>query len=243
MILTWIARPNSSAAIRIPVRLVLQLSTSVCLPKPVYGLSCWNYDDCPAAQVCIKARICACGARCFKSRRGYCEPASIQNCNMDIDCGDEYSCARDLECVVNPCYATEDCPLGGKCEPDVPGQCWTHKECGDDNYCKGLRICPANAECADIDKPGECAPTEDAGGCCDSYFACGPGLRCISSVEKNECELDISAVCVPYGQYNSVCYTDSDCAPSRECMGVKICACGLDGCDDPPQAGACVLKL
>ena len=217
-------------------------STAVCLPKPEFGLTCWNYKDCPDSQVCIKARLCACGARCFKSSRGFCEPASQQNCNADIDCGSNYSCARDLECVVNPCFSTNDCPLGGMCKPDVPGSCWTHQECGDGNYCKGLRICPSDATCPEDDKPGMCAPEEEKGGCCDSYFACGVGLQCISAVSKTGCKLDISAVCVPYGVFNTDCYTDDDCSPNRKCEGQSICACGLEDCNTPVAAGKCVLK-
>ena len=217
-------------------------STSVCLPKPEYGISCWNYQDCPESQVCLKARICACGARCFKSGRGFCEPASQQVCNSDLDCGGSYSCARDLECVVNPCNATDDCPLGGQCHADMPGSCWNHKDCGDGSYCKGLRICPADAICDDIDKAGECAPKEEVGACCDSYFACTTGLRCMSSVAKTQCTLDVSSVCVPYGVFNQSCFSDAECAENRICMGQKMCACGLEGCDDPPTPGQCVLK-
>ena len=216
--------------------------TAVCLPKPDFGINCWNYEDCPDAQVCIKSRICACGARCFKSGRGWCEPASQQGCNSDLDCGESYSCARDLECVLNPCNATHNCPLGGLCQPDVPGSCWNHKDCGDGNYCKGLRICPVDAICDEIDKPGECAPKEDVGACCDSYLACKGGLRCVSGINKSQCSLDVTSICVPYGVFNESCFTDAECADNRQCVGQTMCGCGIEGCDALPAPGNCVLK-
>lgn len=217
-------------------------STAVCLPEPEYGINCWNYMDCPEAMVCLKARICACGARCHKSGRGFCQPASAQVCNSNLDCGDSYSCARELECIVNPCNATDDCPLGGKCQADMPGSCWNHSTCGDGSYCKGLRICPADAVCNDIDKPGVCATKETEGACCESYFACDGGLRCISAVSKTQCTLDISSICVPYGVFNASCFTDDDCAENRKCTGQTTCPCGTEGCDEAPSAGQCVLK-
>ena len=102
--------------------------------------------------------------------------------------------------------------------------------------------CPADATCPEVDKPGLCAPEEEAGGCCDSYFACGTGLRCVSAVSKTSCKLDVSAICVPFGVFNSACYTDEECSPNRECSGQQMCACGLEGCDTPPKPGNCVLK-
>ena len=216
--------------------------TAVCLPKPDFGINCWNFEDCPASQVCIKSRICACGARCFKSGRGWCEPASQQGCNSDLDCGESYSCARDLECVLNPCNATDNCPLGGLCHPDVPGSCWNHKDCGEGNYCKGLRICPVDAVCEEMDKAGECAPKEDVGACCDSYLACQPGLRCVSGINKSQCALDVTSICVPYGVFNQSCYTDDECAENRFCSGQALCGCGIEGCDALPSPGTCVLK-
>jgi hypothetical protein len=216
--------------------------TAVCLPKPDFGINCWNYEDCPDAQVCIKSRICACGARCFKSGRGWCEPASAMGCNSDLDCGESYSCARDLECVLNPCNASNNCPLGGMCEPDMPGSCWNHKDCGDGNYCQGLRICPADAVCDEIDKPGACAPKEEIGACCDSYLACQPGLRCVSGINESQCKLDVTSICVPYGVFNESCFTDEECADNRHCVGQVMCGCGIEGCDVVPAAGQCVLK-
>jgi hypothetical protein len=225
---------NSNSTISCPPN-----GTSVCLPKVDYGESCWNYFDCPAGMVCNMSRICACNARCGKSHEGTCQLASEQTCNSNSDCGTDSTCARNLECLFNPCFPTDNCSLGGLCMPTQLGLCWGHSSCGEDMYCKGLKLCPANTECPDNDQPGECAPQEEIGGCCTSYFACGAGLRCMSAVNKDECILDVSSTCVPYGKYNEVCYADEDCAPNRKCVGASICACGQDGCT--PKAGSCAL--
>jgi len=215
------------------------MDTATCLPVPDYGDSCWNFMDCPTGMVCNRVFVCPCNARCWRSREGACELASEQFCNSNIDCGGEYTCARDLECLFNPCISSDDCGLGGKCHLTLPGQCWSHAECGDGNYCKGLSLCPSDTTCPDNDQPGQCAPQEEAGACCQSYFACGPGLRCLSTVTKTECELDPSSVCVPFGTFNQDCFSDADCAANRKCVGAKVCPCGVSSCTDPPQAGSC----
>ena len=215
------------------------MDTATCLPVPDYGDSCWNFMDCPAGMVCNRVHVCPCNARCWRSHEGACELASEQYCNSDIDCGGEYTCARDLECLFNPCISSDDCGLGGECHLTLPGQCWSHAECGEGSYCKGLSLCPSDTTCPDNDQPGQCAPQEDAGACCQSYFACGAGLRCLSTVTKTECKLDPSSVCVPFGTYNQDCFSDADCAPNRQCVGAKVCACGVQSCTDAPQAGTC----
>jgi hypothetical protein len=213
--------------------------TSVCLPEPKIGKSCWNYQDCPEAMVCNKVNICGCNARCYKSHEGYCEAASGNYCNGDIDCGTDYTCATDHECELNPCAVDPDCPTAGRCHAKSEG-CWNHNVCETTEYCKGLEVCPPDSACPDTDKAGSCAPKGQLGECCDSYLGCGSGLRCVSAVTKSSCALDLTSVCVPYGQFNELCYTDTDCAENRKCSDQQICACG--DCEALPKAGTCVLK-
>jgi len=215
-------------------------ATAVCVPEPVIGETCYNYFDCPAGLVCNNAFICACNARCWRSMMGDCELPSEQFCNANTDCGTDSTCARDWECLFNPCFNTQDCALGGKCQKDKPGQCWSHYDCEADHYCKGLAICPSNTTCPQNDEPGVCAPEEEAGACCNSYFACGDGTRCVSAATNTECVLDVSSTCVPFTQFNVTCYSDEDCADSRYCEGQVVCPCGAEDCT--PQEGNCVLK-
>ena len=218
-------------------------STATCVPVPTYGEDCWNYTDCIEGQVCNQAFICACGARCVKSRPGWCGSALGQSCKTNIDCGTGSSCAIDSECKINPCFNNNDCPIAGKCKPKEAGRCWGHDECPIDQYCKGLTLCPNDTECSDPDTSGECSPLEGLGACCETYKACEAGLRCISTAYMTGCVLDVSAVCVPRKDQlaNGTCFTDQDCSDGRVCQNTNVCACGLAGCETPPQAGQCVL--
>ena len=216
--------------------------TAVCLPAPKLGETCWNYLDCPPANVCNEAFVCACGAMCHRSRNGYCSPAATQYCNSNSDCGDSFVCARDYECIANPCFVNNDCAQGGVCKPKNDVDCWNSSVCGDGNYCKGLRICPANTTCTEPDKSGVCAPLGGPGECCSSYYGCDDGLRCISAIGRSGCSLDASSVCVPYTQFNISCFADEDCAENRTCEGAKVCICNQPNCDGPPVAGNCVFK-
>lgn len=215
-------------------------ATAVCVPKPTLGEECYNYFDCPAGLVCNNAFICACNARCWRSRMGDCALPSEQYCNADTDCGTDSTCARDWECLSNPCYNTNDCALGGKCQADAVGQCWAHHQCESGQFCKGLKVCPSNTTCPQNDEAGSCAPKDDVGACCDSYYACAPGTRCVSAASNTECKLDVSSTCVPLTVFNQTCFTDEDCAESRKCDGQTVCACGQQDCT--PAEGTCVLK-
>ena len=217
-------------------------STAVCLPKPAYGETCWNYTECADGMVCNQAFVCACNARCYNSHPGWCGSPAGQACKTDIDCGTGYACARDEECKLNPCFNSADCPISGYCKPKSPGICWGHASCSGGQFCEGLFVCPTNEICNDPDVAGTCGAKVPEGGCCGSYKACQPGLRCISAATKVGCSLDVSSICVPYTQFNVTCFDDSDCEPSRECVGEKLCACGLAGCEDPPTPGSCKLK-
>lgn len=231
---------NSNTAMTCPPN-----GTATCVPTPQYGESCWNYLDCPENLVCNQAYVCACSSKCAKSRIGWCGSPFGQPCKTNVDCGGGFTCAIDIECKLNPCFSGSDCSVSGKCQQNALDACWRHEDCGGGNYCKGLRICPAEiGNCTDPDVAGTCAPLEEIGGCCDSYKACGAGLRCVSSVYETACTLDVSSVCVPKWDNSSPlsCFTDDDCDPSRECVGSTVCACEQDGCDDDPAAGVCALK-
>jgi hypothetical protein len=217
-------------------------TSAVCLPAPKYGEDCWNYLDCPSGQACNKAWICACNARCGKSHEGWCGSMMGQGCHTDVDCGTGYTCVRDEQCKLNPCYNSAECPTAGTCKSNINAYCWSNNSCGGGQYCDGLRVCPVDTTCEDPDQPGVCAPLEQIGECCDSYKACEAGGRCISAVNGTGCILDVSSICVPYVQFNITCFSNDDCEPSRECQGAALCPCGLAGCDDPPAPGSCVLK-
>jgi hypothetical protein len=218
-------------------------NSATCVPLPTNGEDCWNYMDCLDGQVCNQAYICSCGARCVKSRPGWCGSPLGQTCKTNIDCGTGSSCAIDSECKINPCFNNNNCPIAGKCKPKQAGQCWGHEECGLDEYCQGLRLCPNDTECPDPDTSGQCSPLEPAGECCETYKACEAGLRCISTAYMTGCVLDVSAVCVPRKDQlaGGTCFTDGDCSDGRSCQNVSVCACGLAGCETPPNAGQCVL--
>ena len=217
--------------------------TAVCLPDPKYGEQCWNYLDCGPGDVCNFSFVCACSARCAKSHMGFCGSPIGQPCKTSIDCGSGYACAKDEECMINPCFdGTFDCAIGGLCQPDLPDQCWSQFQCGADEYCAGLQVCPVNTQCSVPDVPGVCTPLRAAGECCDSWYACELGLRCVSAVTKSACTIDVSSVCVPKTDDKVSCFSDEDCDPSRTCVGAQVCACELQGCDSPPIAGICELK-
>ena len=216
--------------------------TAVCLPIPKYGEDCWNYLDCPAGQACNKSWICPCGGRCGKSHEGWCGSMDGQGCHANVDCGTGFTCSRDEECLLNPCYSTSECPTSGTCKTNISGQCWSNSSCPTGQYCEGLRVCPTDTTCNDPDEAGTCTPLKEIGECCDSYKACEAGARCVSAVTGTGCVLDVSSICAPYVQFNITCFSDDDCEPSRECIGPELCSCGLAGCDGPPVPGTCTLK-
>ncbi|MGM0578663.1 MAG: hypothetical protein ACQEXJ_23260 [Myxococcota bacterium] len=222
-------------------------STASCVSEPVFGETCWNFEDCPEGLVCNGHRLLGCGSLFQKSKNGFCESPEGMPCKTGIDCGDGFTCARDEDCPVMPseCGTGSNCPTSGLCQQKVAGRCWTHSACADDEYCEGLRVCPADTACADPDEPGTCEPLGQAGDCCDSYHGCAPGLRCISAVDMEACDLDLSSVCVPrIDPFDDVsCFTDADCdSAARHCVGAQVCPCGISDCEGPPQAGSCELK-
>ncbi len=216
--------------------------TAVCLPEPQFGERCWNYLDCSDGDVCNFNFICSCGSRCKNSHMGWCGSPIGQPCKTNVDCGSGYSCAKDEECPVNPCFdGNFDCSIGGLCQPNLPGACWSQFQCGGDSYCADLQVCPANTECNEPDIPGACTPFRLLGECCDSHYACEPGLRCVSGATKTACTLDVSSVCVQRTDDKINCFSDADCDPSRTCVGAEVCLCGLEGCDSLPKPGTCEL--
>lgn len=231
----WSCR-NASSDVTCP-----PTDTASCLPLPIFGETCWNAFDCPPGLVCDGVRLFACGSLTF-NRGGFCIQADGLPCLTAADCGQGYACAKDEDCAVNPCVNGVNCPVAGTCRPRAPGTCWSHSECGAGNWCKGLQVCPVNDTCTYPDEPGVCAPRGEAGDCCSSYKGCAGGFQCLSAATKTGCFLDVSSVCVPTTTFNQTCFSNSDCLPSRECVGAKICPCGVDACATPPQAGTCELK-
>ncbi|MCB9733275.1 MAG: hypothetical protein H6745_11770 [Deltaproteobacteria bacterium] len=212
--------------------------SAICVPKPIYGESCWNFHDCPDGYVCNRSWMCGCNGKCRWNNQGVCERPRY--CQANTDCGTDDICARDPECIASPCSTQSTCNPGGQCQPKVEGRCWTHGECGEGNYCEDLRICPEGRECPYPDAPGECAPKADLGGCCTSYLGCQSGLRCVSVAAKTGCNLDVTSVCVPAITLGVDCYADDDCSAGAHCEGAVVCPCGIDTCTSPPQAGQCV---
>ncbi|MEZ4267293.1 MAG: hypothetical protein R3F39_13015 [Myxococcota bacterium] len=215
--------------------------TAVCVPEPIYGETCWNYDDCPPGLVCNGVRLFACGSLTF-NRGGFCEQPDGMPCLTGAECGLGYACAKDENCAVNPCVNGTNCTVSGVCRARLPDTCWSHSGCGAGKWCKGLQVCPTDDTCTFKDTPGVCAPYAQSGECCSSYLGCAPGLRCISAATKTGCVLDVSSVCVPNPVFNQSCFSDMDCLPSRTCVGATVCPCGVDSCTTPPKSGTCVLK-
>lgn len=215
--------------------------SSVCLPAPVFGETCWNALDCPDGNMCSRVIICGCNGKCRWFNQGSCEVPT--NCTSNAQCGTDSVCARDPECIASPCTTTATCNQGGRCQLKVEGRCWTHDECGAGNYCEGLRVCPADTECPAPDSPGLCAPRAELGECCTSYRGCEGGLRCVSVGARSGCFIDITSVCVPAVTFGTDCFADDDCGPGQRCEGAAICPCGVDSCTGPPLAGSCVATL
>lgn len=213
-------------------------SSAVCLNEPIFGESCWNVEDCPAGKSCYRVWICGCNGKCYFNNMGQCETPT--NCQSDADCGEGWVCAKDPECLSSPCTTISTCQVGGQCQVKVEGGCWNHDECGSGRYCEGLKICPSDTSCAIPDQPGICADRAGLGECCTSFRGCEPGLRCVSVGQRSGCKTDFTSVCVPAVTPGTSCFADDDCDLTQRCEGASICPCGLDDCEGPPRAGACV---
>lgn len=224
---------NSDASSTCPVG-----TGAICVPKPVFGESCWNLYDCPEGKTCQRTNICGCNGKCRWNNMGQCETPEF--CDVDLDCGQDSVCAHDTECILSPCTTAATCSIGGRCQQRLEGACWSHDECGAGKYCEGLRVCPSDQTCVAPDQPGTCQPRAELGGCCTSLRGCEPGLRCVSVINRSGCSADFSAICVPAVTLGSDCYADDDCETGQRCAGATLCPCGAEDCTSPPKAGSCV---
>jgi len=225
---------NNDASLTCPVT-----QGAVCLPKPVYGESCWNLYDCPEGKTCQRTMVCGCNGKCRWNNMGQCE--TPLHCTADIQCGSDSVCAHDTECIVSPCTVATNCPIGGTCQLKIEGACWNHEECGAGEYCAGLRVCPADQVCVAPDQPGVCAPRGAIGECCTSLRGCKSGLRCLSPTQRSGCSADFASVCVPAVTIGNECFGDDDCDNGQRCEGALVCPCGVETCAGEPQAGHCVV--
>jgi hypothetical protein len=211
--------------------------SAVCVPIPVPGETCWNYEDCPQGLACQKVIICGCNGRCIFNRIGQCERPT--NCEANTDCGTDAVCARNAECILSPCGSVSTCPFGGTCEDKVDGFCWNHESCPSGQFCANLQVCSPDTTCAFPNTPGTCEPRVGLGECCSSYRGCQPGLRCISAGTGSGCSLDTTSVCVPATAVTGTCYSDEDCDRTEFCEAEHVCPCGLDECEGDPRPGRC----
>ncbi len=213
-------------------------ASAICVPIPVPGETCWNFEDCPQGLSCQKTIICGCNGRCRYNRIGQCERPT--NCQANIDCGTEAVCARDAECILSPCSTVSTCPFGGTCQDKEEGFCWNHESCPSGQYCEGLKVCPPDTTCPYPNSPGVCQPRVGLGECCTSFRGCEAGLRCTSAGTGAGCSLDSTSVCVPATAVSGTCYDDQDCDRTEFCQGEEICPCGLEDCaGEPPRPGVC----